>query len=608
MRLCFDIETNGLLEGLSTIHIIVAKDMDTGQSYDFKPHEIEEGLRLLAKADTLIAHNGINFDIPAIQKIYPDWKTDAQIIDTLVLSRLIWSDLSDRDQSKMMLGMKLPGKLIGSHSLAAWGYRLKEYKGEYEGGWDAWNEEMHAYAIQDVVVTERLWRLIEAKEYSPKAIALEHQVATIMGRCERFGFSFNEDAATSLVAELTTTRAALEAELQDTFQPWYSFIEETVPKKTINFKNKPGTVKDAGYSKVKLNIFNPSSRAHIADRLITLYGWKPTQFTPAGQPKIDESTLADLKYPEAVLLQKYLTIQKRLGQIAEGKQGWLNAVSKGRIHASYNTNGAVTGRATHRYPNIAQVPSVGALWGKECRSLFRATPGSVLVGADLAALELRCLSHFMAKFDDGAYGQELLKGDIHSANQAAAGLTSRTQAKTFIYAFLYGAGAAKIGSIVGKGPREGQKLKARFLKQTPALAELIKRVNEASEKGFLFGLDGRQVHIRHQHAALNTLLQSAGALIAKQWLVEIEKGLSEAGLREHVNLVAWVHDEVQLEVNINDDSDKSRHCERSAEPRDRVGEVKRIASIAANRAGEFFGFRLPITAEAVEGANWAETH
>ena len=257
---------------------------------------------------------------------------------------------------------------------------------------------MHSYAFQDVEVTTRLWKLIESKEYSQQAIDLEHRVATIMARCERYGFSFDVDAANSLVAELTSTRAALEAELQDTFRPWYSFSEEVTPKRTINYKGRPGTVAGASYSKLKLNVFNPGSRHHIASRLTALYGWKPEEFSPSGQPKIDETTLCALNYPEAQLLNKYLTVQKRLGQIVEGKQGWLNAVRDGRIHGTYITNGAVTGRATHRNPNIAQVPSCGALWGKECRSLFRATPGSILVGVDLSGLELRCLSHFMGRF------------------------------------------------------------------------------------------------------------------------------------------------------------------------------------------------------------------
>ena len=310
--------------------------------------------------------------------------------------------------------------------------------------------------------------------------------------------------------------------------------------------------------------------------------------------------MSKLVLPEAQLLCKYFTIQKRLGQLAEGKQGWMNCVRKGRIHSTYITNGTVTGRATHRHPNIAQVPAVGAMWGKECRSLFRASPGSRLIGADLSGLELRCLAHYMARFDNVDYGAELLKGDIHTSNQQAAGLENRDQAKTFIYAFLYGAGAAKIGSIVGKGPKQGQQLKKRFLAKTPALAKLLQSVDKIAATGALTGLDGRKLQVRLVHAALNTLLQSAGALLAKQWLVEIKRGLEAAGLDHMVNIVAWVHDEVQIEVNLTDIS-ADKHDERCEQ-------VAQIACDAAKAAGEYFDFRIPIEAQAKQGANWAETH
>lgn len=617
MRICFDIETDGFLDALTKVHIIAAKDVDTGKSYDFKPHEIEQGLELLSQAEVLIAHNGIQFDIPALQKVYPNWTYKAQVKDTLVISRLIWSDLKNRDETviaKGRLRMDDP-KLIGSHSLAAWGMRLKEHKGDYEGGWDEWNEEMHLYAIQDVEVTDRLWKLIEKKEYSQRAIDLEHRVADIMARCERHGFSFDVDAAHGLHVELSKHRSRLETELQDTFRPFYKMTGVTVPKRSVTYKKKPGAkrkkspdvTEGCGYSRIKLIEFNPGSRVHIANRLKHLHGWEPKEFTNSGLPKIDETTLDGLPYPEAKLLNEYIMVQKRLGQLEEGNGSWLKAVKNGRIHGSYMTNGTVTGRAIHHSPNIAQVPKVAVAYGKECRSLFRASPGNMLVGVDLSALELRCLSHYMAKFDDGAYGRELLEGDIHTTNQTAAGLPSRDDAKTFIYALLYGAGAERIGSIVGGSARKGQMLKSRFLKQTPALATLIESVTRKAQSGTIKGLDGRLITIRSSHAALNSLLQSAGALISKRWLVEIEDGLAEAGLSDQVSLVAWVHDEVQLEVkNVTD-----RHTTPDGRNESLEGtseRVKRIACDAARKAGEYFELRIPIDAEGAVGANWADTH
>lgn len=262
-----------------------------------------------------------------------------------------------------------------------------------------------------------------------------------------------------------------------------------------------------------------------------------------------------------------------------------------RLHGSVITNGAVTGRATHNNPNMAQVPSCAAPFGKECRSLFAVPKGKRLVGADLSGLELRCLAHFMAKYDNGAYGKILLEGDIHSANQEAAGLPTRNAAKTFIYAFLFGAGSAKIGSVIGKGADAGAKLKKTFLAKIPALNKLSTAVQGAAGRGYLTGLDGRSLHIRSTHAALNTLLQSAGALISKQAIVEFDSMIKAKGWSDRVHQVAWVHDEIQVE------SDE--------EIADEVGQ---LAVLSFQKAGEYFNFRIPITGEYRVGGSWAETH
>ena len=300
-----------------------------------------------------------------------------------------------------------------------------------------------------------------------------------------------------------------------------------------------------------------------------------------------------LDYPEAQDLAEYFMLEKRIGQLAEGDNAWLKLERNGVIHGSYNTNGAVTGRATHQSPNLAQVPSVRSPYGTECRSLFTVRSGFSMVGCDLSGLELRCLAHYMSKWDDGEYTEELLNGDIHSKNQRAAGLPTRDNAKTFIYSFLYGAGDEKIGAVVGAGAREGKRLKEAFLNATPALAKLREAVARASQRGFLIGLDGRKLHVRSEHAALNTLLQSAGALISKQWLIEIDKAAAELGLvyDQDWSMLGWIHDEVQLQV-------KGDYAETFGEK----------VVTAAEKAGEFFEFRCPISAEFKVGRNWYDTH
>lgn len=589
MRLVFDIEANGLTP--DKIHCITAIDVDSEQAYDWKPDEVEQGLKFLLTASQLIAHNGIGYDIPAIRKIYPWFSVDeSRVMDTLIISRLIWSDLADKDHAQIAKGSSAIGKLAGSHSLAAWGHRLGEHKGDYTGGWDEWSEEMHTYAKQDCVVTLKLWKLIETKGYSQEAIDLEHRVAWIMAAAERKGIGFDADAATKLTGTLLSEKAGLETKLQDTFAPWYSPDKLVTPKKTINYKNKPQVTEGASYTKVKQNVFNAGSRQHIANRLEVCFGWTPTEFSPSGQPKVDETTLSSMTYPEAKPLIDFLTIQKRLGAVAEGKQAWLSANVNGRIHPRYITNGAVTGRATHRSPNISQVPAVRAPWGKECRSLFKPSEGRVMCGVDLSGIELRCLAHFMAKWDDGAYGKIVTDGDVHSANAEALGV-DRDTSKRWVYAFLYGAGIEKLGAICGKNAAYGKRLKQRFMHNLPALNNLIQNVQKAATRGYLKGLDGRHVNVRQAFSALNTLLQSAGALVAKRWLVNIDDALLEHGLKDKADLVLWIHDEVQLEV----------------EP-EYAEQVKELVIEAARKAGRDFNFRIETAAEGKIGSNWAETH
>jgi DNA polymerase I-like protein with 3'-5' exonuclease and polymerase domains len=588
MRLVFDLEANGLYWEASRIHCLVAKNIDNGDLHKFGPFEVEQGLRLLMQADVIIGHNVIGYDIPLCKKIYPWFNIDRdRVIDTLVLSRLINSNLSDRDQNDKVLK---DGKLYGSHSLKAWGYRLGVNKIDYEGGFEEFSNEMLKYNVQDVVVTERLYdELSKHEAYSEKASVLEHQVAHIVAQQERHGFVFDVKLAEKLTACLMIRRGELEQQLQDTFPPWQEHVETFIPK--VNNK-KLGYEKGIPIEKYKTVVFNPGSRHHIANRLKAFHGWKPFEFTPDGRAKVDEAVLSKLEYPEAKLLSEYLLVQKRLGMVAEGANAWLKMVKKnGRIHGEVITNGAVTGRATHRNPNIAQVPAVGALYGKECRGLFGVPPGKKLVGVDVSGLELRMLGHFMAHYDNGAYAKQVVEGDVHTLNQQAAGLDTRNQAKTFIYAFLYGAGPEKIGSIVGKGAKDGKLLKERFLQRTPALARLINDVQGAASCGYLEGLDGRRLHIRSSHAALNTLLQSAGALVCKQWMVEVDRMLTLMQCSHKVHQVAWVHDECQFEVDPDIAEEFGKAC---------------IECIT--KAGNFFKIAVPLTGEYKIGRNWAETH
>jgi len=612
MPVIFDIETNGLLDTLDTIHCISLQQVDwdgtpkgavfscnTAGEGGYGTHEI---LLKLAQAECVIGHNIATFDIPALQKVYPAFKVKA-FRDTLLMSTLAFPDLADADfaaRNRKGTPSILPGNLIGRHSLEAWGYRLGCRKGDYaarckDAGiepWAEWNQDMDEYCRQDVHITRTLYQLLVSKPLSPESIALEHAVAPILARQYRHGFLFDRVKARVLEQQLITLRARLADELTTQVEPWQEVKRTFVPKRDDKRRGYRKGVEVTTWKDVP---FNPASRDHIANRLKALYGWEPREFTDNGKPKVDEDVLAHLDYPIIPSLLEFTTVNKRLGQLSEGREAWLKAVAEdGRIHGSIRQNATVTGRMSHSTPNLAQVPRVGNPYGAECRELFCVPKGKALVGVDASGLELRCLSHYMALYDNGEYARVLQDGDIHSVNQEAAGLPTRDNAKTFIYAFLYGAGDVKLGSIIGKGQQAGGQLRRRFLTTLPALGKLVENVKATARKrGWLRGLDGRKLHIRSEHAALNTLLQSAGALVMKQALVIADRRLqAEYGTPGiDYEFVANIHDEFQIETN-----------ETTAAL---VGEIG-VQSI--RQAGEYFHFRCPLEGEFKVGQTWADTH
>ena len=575
----FDIETNGLLDDLDRVHCLVLKDTSTNKVETYTDN-IQDGLKRLEQADCIVGHNIIKFDLPALKKVY-DFNYKGKLRDTLVLTRLIWSDIKERDfQTK-----DFPTKLIGRHSLQAWGVRLGNTKGDYTGSWEQFNDEMLSYCIQDVHVTDSLWKMICEKNYSEESIELEHKLAEIIYQQECNGFKFNTTKAQRLYSDLAAKRESLKQDLKNSFPDW-EVRTPFVPK--VNNK-KLGYRKGIPTEKVQVMEFNPSSRDHVANRLINLRGWKPKQYTNDGKPKVDEDVLKSLPYPESKVLVEYYTIEKRIGQLAEGRQAWLKLVKNNRIYGSVNTNGAVTGRATHSHPNVGQVPATSVPYGKECRELFTVDDENVLVGIDVSGLELRCLAHFMSRYDNGTYIKEVLKGDIHTANQKAAGLETRAQAKTFIYALIYSCGAAKMGEILGKDVKAGKKIISDFMKRTPALKRLIEDVQQKATKGYIKGLDGRQLKIRSAHKALNTLLQSSGALICKQWIIDVHELIHQHNL--DCKQVAWVHDEIQIETR-----------------KENADELGRLAKQAIRNSEKKFNFRCELDCEYRVGKNWSQTH
>lgn len=625
-RYIFDVETNGFLDQLDRVHCLVLKDTDTGivnscsDERGWQGRSIHNGMEMLAGADEIIGHNVIAFDIPALKKVYPWFQIDpAKVTDTFVLSRLYKADIKEEDFKRKA---SYPKQLFGQHGLEAWGYRLGDYKGDFKGPWDTWTPEMQAYCEQDVEVTFKLLGHLRGFAPGPgpwpKAELLEHQAQWLCAQIERNGIPFDVPAAVKLYGELIEIRERMAGELKELFPPWVVYQGEVVSKAN---NRKTGHTIGAVYSKVLIQEFNPQSRDHIADRLKAKYGWKPTEFTDGGKPKIDETVLNVLDYPEAQPLAELFLIIKRIGQIAEGNEAWLKHERNGWIHHRLNSNGAVTGRATHSKPNISQVPKVGSRYGKECRSLFGIVSGvcpwpeGVLYGVDVAGLELRCLAHYMARYDDGAYGRAVIEGkeedgtDVHSLNAFALGMDpqqvytvsgkqqkGRNCSKTFIYAFLYGAGDAKIAKTVGKPEKKGRAIKKDFLSRTPALKSLREAVEKASSRGYLQALDGRHMHVRSPHAALNTLLQGAGALICKKWIVETDRLCQLAGLKHgwegDYAFLIWAHDELQIAC-------------RNPEIANMVDEW---AKRAIKHTEVYFNIRVPLDVGGKTGVTWKDTH
>jgi DNA polymerase I-like protein with 3'-5' exonuclease and polymerase domains len=549
-RVAVDIETDDL--NATVIHCIAAQDLDSNQVYTFHGDNLITTFgEFIQDYDVIVMHNGVSFDAPVLNRLaFTDIKLK-QIRDTMIMSQL---DDPSRD---------------GGHSLESWGERLGFPKMDYQD-FSSFNEEMLKYCINDVKLTAKLYRHLvpTMKRFSASSIRLEHTVRAIVDRQEKNGFTLDLPSASCLVARLSDESGAIEKEMQEIFPP---IVEERYSEKTGN------RLKD------KVTVFNPGSRQQIASRLMDK-GWKPKNFTPTGHPIVDEGTLNKVDIPEAQKIAQYLLLQKRVSQI----KSWIDVVEDdGRVHGKVMTLKAISGRMAHYSPNMAQIPAVYSPYGKECRSVWITTNENYkLVGCDASSLELRCLAHYM---NDPDFTKEVVNGDIHTANQKMAGLDTRDQAKTFIYALIYGAGPEKIGSIVGGGAKEGKRIMDRFMKNMPALKFLRENVAKASASGYIRGLDGRLLKVRQQHAAVNLLLQGAGAIICKEWLRQITLAVRQGAY--DYRLVASIHDEYQFEVR--------------ADQAERFGEATKRAM---KYVEENLKVRCPLDSEYKIGNNWAETH
>lgn len=721
----FDIETNGLLPEqveppfcMDKIHCLVIKCVVTGKVLEFvnnsKTNNLAQGIAILMRAKYLLGHNIVDFDIPAIQLVYPDFEPDGRIVDTLVMARMCFADQKEKD-FRLAASGKLEGRLIGTMGLESWGQRLGMHKGDYMKSrreelkqqhkdahlppptdeelhiytWGEWNQDMHDYCINDVEVNFLLWISIDKMQWENDSIVMEHRIHDLMVKQERNGFPLDKEKATILADHLQAKYDELAEEAVSHIGIWYRPLKihtdiyneshgETqnrrnwgnveFAKKTMSRANsrkkvvasgdysklQPDLTEDAPFVKIELKEFNPNSRQQIVDRLKTLYGWEPQDFTENGSAIVDDEILRNLAehIPLAETLAELFFYKKRLGQVRDGKNGWLKIVRKdGRIHGRVNVGGTVSGRATHASPNISQVPGVNPkefkdksegekflkehsglvnCWGDpiivsskwkeakgewsittrgrtgeygyDCRELFTVSPGYKLVGCDLSGIEFRCLGNLTYPFDDGEIIDVVLNGDIHQRNADLAGI-SRSVAKRLLYACAYGGGDAKLGYIVEPLSSEarqrslGKVLRQKLMSAMPSLQRAIKEIHTEMRRNnnTIRGLDGRRLYVRSRHSALNLRLQSDGAMIAKKWCLLVDDAFYEEGWDHHPEaeyaFCSWSHDEIQVAVR-----------------EDLAARAGQLMEAMAPVAGEHFGFHCPVAAEHKIGDNWAMTH
>lgn len=566
----FDIEADGLLDSVKTIWCIVLKCTNTKEIFSYNVSNLNEGITKIQEADVLIGHNIICYDLPVLEKIL-GIKIQAKLFDTLLLSRMIWPEIGLTADSKGHYF--IPGELFGSYSLGAFGYRLSHNKVVHED-WSAWSPAMQKRCEQDVEINYKLWELINEKLPPEKAIYIETEFQKFIHIQEQLGVYFDVEKALKLQAPLKNRIVSLTEELR-----------RIIPPKEIKLKRS-----------VKYEDFNPGSRIQIIEFLSRKYDWKPVDFTKKGNPELSDDILNSLPFPEAKLFAEYFKNQKLLGMISEGDKSWLKYVKDGKIHGRVTTLGAVTGRCTHTNPALACIPSARSFMGKEVRELFYAPEGMKMIGTDAKGLELRCFAHYLARYDGGAYANEVVHGDVHTRNMYAFGLTDRDISKTTMYAMLYGSGDAALAanSTSGTVPELtaiGTRMRHSFMDKVPAYRALVDdiRLQLIKNKKTLKGIDGRILQVRHNHAALNTLLQNAGSMAMKLAAVKLRDDLIKQGIP--VMPCLNVHDEFQCYG-----SDKDAE------------EISRLSLKAIREAGEELDFKCPLEGNSKIGNNWAETH
>lgn len=591
MRVICDIEANGLVDP-DRVWCVVAYDIDKNQWHIF--HEQQDNfyarVRRFAKAVTLwIGHNFLTYDSQILNNVVGTKIKPSQILDTLILSRL-FSPVRE-----------------GGHSLEAWGRKLGVFKQAHEE-WDRFSKAMLTRCVLDVKINRGTYTYLcnEGKDFSERSIRIEHSLVRVLDTCRKYGWKLDVPRAEKLYQKVSAEVNDLLSDLQEAFPAKAKHVSDVVPTRTKAGKWALPKIRHLGldaaelvggpYTRIEWVEFNPNSPPQVVERL-NKYGWEPVIFTKAGNPKVCEEnlqTLPDDAPDEAQLIKKYLILNSRTKTVSN----WFENLGEDeRIHGNIIHIGAITNRCAHSNPNTANIPAIitrtgkVALYGEEMRKCWTVeNPGErLLVGVDAKGIQLRVLAH-LAK--DEAFRDAVL-GDMHTFHADLVGNPwgehSRNIMKTFIYAWLLGAGHGKIGEIIGGTRKEGGEFDKLFLDRSPHLARVKQQMAVYAKKGWYPASDGRMIPIKSERFALSVALQGEETIVMRQALIYQYNSMLREKLDGH--LVGFIHDEGQFDC-------LATHAER-------VGQLM-CENIA--RSGKSLNLWVPMEGEAKEGKTWADTH
>jgi DNA polymerase I len=585
MQLVFDLETDGLLDTVTTIFCCGIYNIDTNESKVLTNEK--EILDVLNKATVLIGQNIFGYDLIVLKQLFNFDYQNKTCIDTKLMAQLIYPD---RHKGYSLNALSID--LLGDKKLES-------------PMFDKLTDEMITYCKQDTELTYKIFDFMSDKltEFD-KAFKMEFKFARYMSYQVVNGFRLDVKAAEELYEELniewkeqTKKVMKLMPSIRD-----YSLYNEKKAAGTLISTNENSFTYEVGkYGKIRECAFkdfdpNPNSRKQVIDFFVGKYSWQPTEFTEKGNIKIDDTVLSGLCYPEAKAFTELFTLRKKKAMIKSTQGGWLNFLRGDRVHGQINTIGANTARCTHSKPNISQCD-------KRMRHVWLPKEGWKLIDMDCSGLELRLLAHYLFPYDVGNYADIVLNGDVHTFNKEIIGLNERDSAKTFIYALIYGAGNKKLGMVMAEDSHKnnlsetqllisGKKARNKVINDVIGYEELMIDIQKViKQRKFLKSIDSRKLYPRSDYSALNLLIQSAGAIICKTWTVNTcDLIISKIGF-DNWGLCANVHDEIVIEAHPSV-----------------VDIIKECGKEAIKLTKEQLNVKIELDIDTHVGDNWAEVH